>query len=78
MSRAGHHIAVYNGKVVVMDYIANPRDEFKRAAQRIADNGAEGFVITPAGEVFTITRSSRKAKRASAKQSAEVIKQTEV
>ena len=57
-----HHMAFYNGKIVHMDYVGDPKDEFRRACQRIADNGAEGHVITPKAEVYAVTKSSRRAK----------------
>lgn len=57
-----HHLAVYNGKVVSMDYIKNPKDEFKYACMRIIDNGANGTVICPDGKQYEVTQSSKKAK----------------
>ena len=56
-----HHTAVYNGKEVVIDYVS-AKDEFKRACQRIIDNGANGFVITPKGQRYQVSQSSRMAK----------------
>ena len=38
-----HHVAVYGGKAVSMDYATG--DQFKLAGMRIADNGAEGFIV---------------------------------
>jgi len=60
-----HHLAVYNQKVVVLDYVEK-KQEFKWAAIRCADNmssGTVGYVITPNGEQWLITRESRRAKR---------------
>jgi hypothetical protein len=57
-----HHVAVYNGKTVVMDYIKNPKDEFKFACMRIIDNNASGIVITPKGKRYEVTQGSRTAK----------------
>lgn len=57
----GHHIAEYNGKQVVMDYVS-PKEEFKYACMRIIDNGANGIVICPDGKRYEVTQSSRKAK----------------
>ena len=57
-----HHLAVYNGKIVSMDYIKNPKDQFKFACMRIRDNGAEGVVICPNGKKYEITQSSKMAK----------------
>lgn len=56
-----HHISSYNGKLVVMDYVKDPKMEFHIAAMRILDNGFEGHVITPKGEVFQILKSKRAA-----------------
>lgn len=56
------HFAVYNDKVIPMDYIPDPKQQFRFAGQRIIDNNAEGFVVTPKGEVFSITKGSRRAK----------------
>lgn len=58
-----HHKAIYNGKIVLMDYIRNPKDEFKYACMRIIDNGADGIVICPNGEMYEVTQKSKKAKR---------------
>ena len=62
---AAHHIAVYNGKRVSMDYISNPKEEFKFACMRIQDNikaGDKGIVITPTGRIYEIRSGSRTAK----------------
>ncbi len=64
MENSKNHIAVYNGKEVVIDYV-DPKNEFKRACQRIQDNikaGDKGFVITPDGLKYEISSGSRKAK----------------
>lgn len=57
-----HHVAFYNGKRVVMDYIRNPKDEFKFACMRIVDNGANGIVVCPNGKKYEVTQNSKKAK----------------
>lgn len=60
-----HHRVLYHGKVVSMDYVSDPKDQFKRAGQRISDNikaGEKGHIVTPKGEVFEVTRESRKAR----------------
>ena len=57
-----HHQAIYNGKIVNMDYV-DKKDEFKRACMRIIINGANGIVKTPKGVCYQVTQSSRKAKR---------------
>lgn len=59
------HIAIYNGKCVSMAYVGNPKREFRAACQRIIDNGADGYVVTPKREVYTVQRSCRSAKPAS-------------
>jgi hypothetical protein len=57
-----HHIAMYNGKAVLIDYVGKKdRDQFVTGASRIATNGAEGYVITTKGEVFKVTQKSRRA-----------------
>jgi hypothetical protein len=61
MQLPAHHVAFYSGKAVLMDYITNKKEQFRRAAQRIADNGASGFVITPKGQVYAVTRDKRMA-----------------
>ena len=58
---AKHHIARYNGKIVVMDYVP-PLEEFKYACMRTIDNGANGIVETPSGQRYEVTQCSRKAR----------------
>ena len=55
--------AIYDGRVVLMDYIQNPADRFKRAAQRIVDNGFNGYVVDDQRAVFAVTRAKKTAKR---------------
>ncbi len=57
-----HHIAIYNGKSVIMDYIDNPKHEFKYACMRIIDNGASGIVVCPNGKRYEVNQSNRTAK----------------
>ena len=57
-----HHVIYYNGQRVVMDYIRNPKEEFKYACMRIIDNGADGIVVCPDGTQYEVTQKSRKAK----------------
>lgn len=57
-----HHIAEYNGKQVIMDYVPNPKEEFKYACMRIIDNGADGIVTCPNGKRYEVTQKSKKAK----------------
>ena len=64
-NQTDHHIAIYNNKTVIMDYIDNPKEEFKYACFRVRDNlktGTVGYVITPKGKKYLISRESRKAK----------------
>ncbi|HEX3800199.1 MAG TPA: hypothetical protein VH413_16005 [Verrucomicrobiae bacterium] len=59
-----HHIAEYNGKAVVIDYVVNRKREFSVACMRVRDNisvGATGIVITPKGERFLISRETKLA-----------------
>ena len=55
--------AIYDERIVTMDYIVNPADRFKRAAQRIVDNGFDGYVVDDQRAVFEVTRSRKTAKR---------------
>src|SRR3990172_4040324 len=50
-----HHLAAYNDKLVevVQD---NPRDEFRLACMRVRDNANAGYVLTPKGELFALSR----------------------
>ena len=56
-----HHIAEYNGKQVVMDYVPKER-EFKMACLRILDNGFDGVVICLDGKRYAVNRGSKTAK----------------
>lgn len=64
-----NHTVFYNGKVVNMDYLGKkPKDEFKFAGMRIADNlstGGVGFIKTPKGEFYKVSDSNRSAKKSS-------------
>jgi hypothetical protein len=59
-------VAVYNGKSVPMEGVPSTKkgvnEAFKRAARRISDNGAEGYVVMPDGKVFKVSQSTRMAK----------------
>jgi predicted aspartyl protease len=72
-----HHLAVYNDKIVEQDISRNYpnlpdrerlKKEFHFAAMRILDNGFEGYVITPKGEVFQILQSKKTAFRVKAEE----------
>lgn len=65
--------ALYDGRVIPMDYIVNPADRFKRAAQRIVDNGFNGYVVDEKRNVFEVTRSRKTAKRCDAATSERVL-----
>ena len=63
-----HHIAMYNNKEVVIDYVKNPKDEFKVACQRIYDNLGTGptptdvgYVLCPDGKKYEISRTNKRA-----------------
>lgn len=56
-----HHVIAYNNKTVVINYVRKPR-EFVVACQRIMDNGADGYVLTPKGELFRVMQGSRIAR----------------
>jgi hypothetical protein len=57
-----HHIAEYNNKQVSMDYIKDPKEQFRFACMRIIDNGFDGIVICPNGDRYEVIKKSRKAK----------------
>ena len=64
-SKQNHHIAIYNGKEVLIDYVSDPKREFQIACYRVRDNipnGAVGYVLTPDGKKYEISTTSRKAK----------------
>ena len=53
--------AFYNGKLVDMDYVPDPKRRFNFAGMRVSDNASKGYVLD--GEkVYAITRASRTAK----------------
>jgi hypothetical protein len=60
-----HHVAIYNGKEVTIDYEPDAKQEFRVAAQRVRDNleaGDKGYVLAPDGKRYEITRDSKMAK----------------
>jgi len=67
------HTVFYNGKAVDMGYAGTPKEQFKFGAQRIADNlgtgghtSDTGYVKTPDGKYFEVSRSNSSAKPVSA------------
>jgi hypothetical protein len=62
MTKQKHCTCEYNGKVIVMDYIKDPKEEFKFACMRIVDNKAEGIVTTPKGLRYEVSYKNRNAK----------------
>lgn len=59
-----YHVATYGGKDVFVHH-PDPKAEFKMAAQRVRDNlkaGEKGYVTTPEGKTYEISRESRMAK----------------
>ena len=63
-----HHAVLYNGKIVIIDYVDKPR-EFKIGCMRVSDNlstGDVGFIKTPKSEYFIISNSCRSAKKLTA------------
>lgn len=67
-----HHVAIYSGKTVDVGP-TNPKDDFRYAAMRVADNAGEGYVVTPKNEVFKITKASRRAKPVTGKERDDVL-----
>lgn len=61
--RPTHHVASYDGKLVPIDYVNDRKREYSIAAMRICDNGFDGYVITPKGEVFEVLRSRRASRK---------------
>ena len=60
-----HHIAIYNDKEVVIDYVKDPKMEFHIACMRVQDNlprGGVGFVVAPNGARYEITEGKRTVK----------------
>lgn len=57
-----HHIIAYSGKVVVMDYISEKKREFNVACMRIIDNGANGYILTPKGDIYAVEQGKRTAR----------------
>lgn len=57
--------AYYNGKLVLIDYIEDPKRRFRVACQRVHDNlpaGQVGYARDEQGKVYLISRESRQAK----------------
>ena len=66
-----NHVVFYNGKIVDMGYSGSQKDQFKYGCMRIYDNLGTGktptnigFIKTPSGEIYEISRDSRRAKKA--------------
>jgi hypothetical protein len=66
-------LVAYNGKVVDMGYATPDQppskrrtdEQFKRGCQRVNDNipnGGKGYVRTPSGKTYEISRDSKAAK----------------
>lgn len=87
MLTTNNHLAIYNNKVVVMDYLtsiaklpnkARLKKEFHYAAMRILDNGYDGYVVTPNGEVFQILQSKRTAIRIHSPEAQDILSRFEI
>lgn len=70
-----YHVAVYNGKTVAMDYVGDKKREFRVACQRVVDNATEGHVVTPKGQVYSLTRGKGRASLVVGDVAAEVLSQ---
>lgn len=65
-----NHQIYYNGKIVDMGYVLNPKEQFKLGAMRISDNlgtdkkikETEGYIKTPNGKIYKVNSSSKSAK----------------
>ena len=77
-----NHTVFYNGKVVNMDYLGKkPKDEFKFAGMRIADNlstSGVGFIKTPKGEYYQVSTANRSAKKVSEKEVLDSVRQSKL
>lgn len=76
-----NHMVYYNGKVVDMGYAGDVKEQFKRASQRISDNlgtgghtETSGYVRTPSGQFFEVSRSSRIARLVKEENELELVK----
>jgi len=65
--------ALYDNRVVSMDYIADPKDRFKLAAMRIVDNGFDGFVVDDRRRVYAVTPANKTAKICDAETTARIL-----
>lgn len=57
-----NHTVMYDGKTIDMGYIgSNQKEQFKYGCMRIVDNSPEGYIKTPKGEFYYVSRSNKKA-----------------
>lgn len=55
------HVVFYNQKIVSMDYL-DKKIQFQFGCFRIRDNSNFGFIKTPKGEFFEVSRAFKSAK----------------
>ena len=59
-----HHVALHGDYAHVI-FAAKQKDEFRQACMCVQDNAGEGYVLTPTGHEYHISRYSRSAKLSS-------------
>jgi len=71
-STSENHVVIYNRQYVDMGYVEDPKEQFKMAAMRVYDNlgtGKDatdtGYIRTPQGEFFKVTRANKTAVKVS-------------
>ena len=56
-----NHLSFYNGKIFTIQD-DDKKAEFRYAAMRVVDNAKDGYVLTPKGKIYHVSRYSRGAK----------------
>lgn len=70
-------LSCYNGKVVDMKYIQDPKRRFAMACMRIHDNGARRGLVQEGDKIYLVTAGSRKAKLLSGTERDEALEEIE-
>jgi len=61
-SSCKNHLVYYQDKIVEIDY-CDFKNQFQIACFKVRDNSSIGFVKTPKGEYFMVSRQFRSAKK---------------
>ena len=61
------HVIYYNNKIVSLSQFPR-KEQFKIGCRRIADNAPLGWIRTPKGEYFEVTRTRKLAIKTSSQQ----------